>query len=217
MISKRTIFLFVILAFILLPCSVFSFSNEKIARVRFVYDGDTILLSTGERVRYIGINAPELDPRGHKYEFMAIAARRFNTKLVKGKRVRLEFDQEKRDRYGRLLAYVYIMKTGEMVNALLVKNGMAYVLSERPNLRYRKLFLKYQREAMQKKIGLWSRPFKNNEKFYIGNKYSFRFHRPDCPFGKEMNSHNRVIFKNCYEAFWKGYSPCKRCRPASYR
>ena len=209
--------MFVILAFALIPCAVSSFSNEKIARVRFVFDGDTILLSTGERVRYIGINAPELDPRGHKYEFMAIAARRFNTKLVKGKRVRLEFDKERRDSYGRLLAYVYLLKTGEMANALLVKNGMAYVLSERPNLRYRKLLLKYQREAMQKKIGLWSRPFKNDEKFYVGNKYSFRFHRPDCPFGKKMNPRNRVILKNCYEAFWKGYSPCKRCRPASYR
>ncbi len=194
-----------------------AYPGERIAKVRFVYDGDTILLSGGERVRYLGINTPEIDPEGNRHEFMAIAARRFNIKLVKGKRVRLEFDRQRRDRYGRLLAYVYLMKTGEMVNALMLKNGMAYVLLKKPNLKYKELFLKYQREAMQKRIGIWSRPFKNEEKFYIGNKNSFRFHRPDCPFAKRINPAKRVMLKNCYEAFWKGYSPCKRCNPATYK
>lgn len=217
MISKRTIFFFIILALLagLFLGSVYSW--RKTTRVRFVFDGDTILLSNGDRVRYLGINAPDLDPEENRHEFMAIAARRFNKKLVKGKRVRLEFDKEKRDRYGRLLAYVYLAKTGEMVNALMLKNGMAYVLSKKPNLKYRRLFLKYQREAMQKKIGIWSRPFKDEEKFYIGNRYSFRFHRPECPFGRKMNPRNKVVLKDCYQAFWKGYSPCKRCNPAMYR
>lgn len=217
MFSKRIIFLFIILSLSTCLLIEFVYPGIKIARVRFVYDGDTILLSNGEKVRYLGINAPELDPEGNRHEFMAIAARKFNTKLVKGKKVRLEFDKERRDRYGRLLAYVYLVKTGEMVNMLMLKNGMAYALLKRPNVKYRDLFLKCQREAMQKKIGIWSRPFKNDERFYVGNKYSFKFHRPGCPFGKRMNPKNRIVFKNCYEAFWNGYSPCKRCNPAVYK
>ncbi len=220
MFSKRTTFLFIILALIfILPVVhfVYSFSDKKIAKVRFVYDGDTIQLSNGKKVRYLGINAPELDSEGDGYEFMAIAAKKFNTKLVKGKKVILEFDKEKKDRYGRLLAYVYLAETKKMVNALMLKNGMAYVLIKRPNLKHKKLFIKCQREAIKKRLGIWSKPFKNNEKFYVGNKYSFRFHRPECPFGKRMHPKNKIIFKDCYQAFWNGYSPCKRCKPAVYK
>jgi endonuclease YncB( thermonuclease family) len=217
MFLKRNIFLFIILSLTLALDGVFSFSNEKIARVRFVYDGDTILLSSGEKVRYLGIDAPELDPEGKRHEFMALQARRFNINMVKGKLVRLEFDREKRDRYGRLLAYVYLVETGQMVNVLLLKNGLAHVLLKEPNLKYRRLFIKMQREAMKRKIGIWSRPFKNEERYYIGNKRSFIFHRPDCPFGKRMRPKNKIIFKNCYQAFWAGYSPCRRCKPATYK
>jgi endonuclease YncB( thermonuclease family) len=217
MFLKRNIFLFIILSLTLALDGVFSFSNEKIARVRFVYDGDTILLSSGEKVRYLGIDAPELDPEGKGHEFMALQARRFNINMVKGKLVRLEFDREKRDRYGRLLAYVYLVETGQMVNVLLLKNGLAHVLLKEPNLKYRRLFIKMQREAMKRKIGIWSRPFKNEERYYIGNKRSFIFHRPDCPFGKRMRPKNKIIFKNCYQAFWAGYSPCRRCKPATYK
>ncbi len=217
MFLKRNIFLFIILSLTLALDGVFSFSNEKIAKVRFVYDGDTILLSSGEKVRYLGIDAPELDPEGKRHEFMALQARRFNINMVKGKLVRLEFDREKRDRYGRLLAYVYLVETGQMVNVLLLKNGLAHVLLKEPNLKYRRLFIKMQREAMKRKIGIWSRPFKNEERYYIGNKRSFIFHRPDCPFGKRMKPKNKIIFKNCYQAFWAGYSPCRRCKPATYK
>jgi len=217
MLLNRTIFLFIILATFLASEASFVCPREKIARVKFVYDGDTILLSTGDKVRYLGINTPELDPKENRHEFMAIEARRFNIKLVKGKLVRLEFDKEKRDRYGRLLAYVYLVRTGEMVNAILLKMGLAYVLSKEPNLKYRRFFIKCQREAMKKKIGIWSRPFKDDEKFYIGNRRSFVFHRPDCPFGRRMNPRNVIIFKSTYEAFWYGYSPCKRCKPVSFR
>ncbi len=216
MFSKRTIFLFVILAITSFSVLRFAHPDGKIVKVRFVYDGDTILVSGGKKVRYIGINAPEIDPEGERHEFMALEARRYNIKLVKGKIVRLEFDKKKKDRHGRLLAYVYL-PDGRMVNALLIEKGLAYVLLRRPNLKYKDLFIKLQREAMEKRIGIWSRPFKNDEKYYVGNKRSFVFHRPGCPFGRRMKPENRVIFKDCYSAFWNGYSPCRRCRPAEYK
>ncbi len=71
-----------------------------------------------------------------------------------GKTVRLEFDVEQRDRYGRLLAYVYL-EDGTFVNAWLVENGYAMVITVPPNVKYQELFLKLQREARETRRGLW--------------------------------------------------------------
>jgi len=180
--------------------------------VKRVYDGDTILIETGEKVRYLGIDAPEIGGQGEKSEFMAIASRDFNFQLVGNTRVRLEFDKEKRDRYGRILAYVYL-ENGDMVNALLVKRGFARVMIKRPNIKYFSLLLNDQREAMAKKNGIWRRDSKKLEKYYLGSSKSYRFHRPGCPFAKKILPHNFVSFKDSREAFWEGFSPCKQCRP----
>jgi micrococcal nuclease len=143
---------------------------------------------------------------------MAREAQNLNRELVAKARVRLEYDQEKKDRYGRLLAYVFL-RNGEMVNALLVSKGMAHVLLNKLNLKYQDLLVDCQRNAMKKKIGIWSRPLKGNEKFYVGNRHSYRFHRPDCPFAREIAPKNAVRFNSLYDAFWAGYGPCKQCRP----
>jgi len=181
-------------------------------KVKFVYDGDTILLDSGEQVRYLGINAPEIDHEDGKSEFMAHAARSLNVKLVKGALVRLEYDREKRDQYGRLLAYVF-SENGDMVNALLVRKGLAHVVFMNQKLKHRDILLACQRKAMEGRIGIWSRPLTEEEKFYSGNRNSYRFHRPTCHFGKKISPRNLVRFKSRHDAFWDGYSPCKRCGP----
>ena len=180
--------------------------------VEYVYDGDTILLNTGDKVRYLGIDTPEIDRKGGKSEFMASAARKFNLKLVKRARIRLEFDKEKKDHYGRQLAYIFLAN-GDMVNALLVRNGFAHVMFNQLNLKYKDLLLKSQQKAMEEKLGIWSRPFNAEDDFYLGNKRSYRFHRQDCPFGKRISKNNLLRFKSLHDAFWAGYSPCKQCRP----
>jgi micrococcal nuclease len=76
-----------------------------------------------------------------------------NRELVAGKHVRLEMDARARDRYGRLLAYVWV--DGVMVNAELVRRGYAQVMTVPPNVRYQRLFLALQREARQSGRGLW--------------------------------------------------------------
>ncbi|RLF53489.1 MAG: hypothetical protein DRN37_11570 [Thermoplasmata archaeon] len=122
--------------FIIILASVcLSLTRAGYHRVKFVYDGDTILLDNKEKVRYLGINSPEIDHKGGKSEFMAHAARNSNLEFVKGKRVSLEFDKEKKDRYGRLLAYVFL-ENGDMVNALLIRKGMAHVLLNKQGLKY---------------------------------------------------------------------------------
>ncbi len=181
-------------------------------KVKFVYDGDTVLLNSGEKVRYLGINTPEIDHQEGKHEFMALDARRFNKKIVKGTQIRLEYDTKKRDRYGRLLAYVFL-KNEKMVNELLIRKGLAHVLLYRKNLKYKDILLDSQRKAMKAKRGIWSKAIKRKEKIYLGNKNSFRFHDLKCPFGKKISKKNLVKIKTRHDAFWNGFSPCKHCRP----
>ena len=123
-----------------------------------VVDGDTIHVRIGDRVepvRYIGINTPELHhPRKGEEPGGREAALR-NGELVASKRVRLELDVQSRDRYGRLLAYVWVGDV--LVNAELVRLGYAQVMTVPPNVRYQGLFLKLQREAREAARGLWRR------------------------------------------------------------
>ena len=180
--------------------------------VKQVYDGDTVALSSGEHVRYIGVDAPEIDHQGGKSDFLAHEARQINAKLVQGKPIRMEFDQERNDRHGRLLAYVFL-ENGTMVNELLVKRGFARVFPNPPNLKYFSLLLDSQRQAMVERVGIWQKEPKKPEPYYIGNSDSYRFHRPSCPLGRTVSGRHRVRFETAYKASWEGYSPCKRCKP----
>lgn len=143
--------------------------NEYVYVNRAV-DGDTLKLSGGERVRLIGIDTPELHysaklerdaRRSHKdiKEIQALGAKSaaFTKALCEGKKVRLEFDVDKRDKYGRLLAYVYL-EDGTFVNAKIVEEGYAQILTIPPNVKYSGLFLKLEREARDKRKGLWGTP-----------------------------------------------------------
>ena len=123
-----------------------------------VIDGDTIqvccVAGQQETVRYIGVNTPETKHPTRGVEPMGREAAEVNKKLVAGKTIRLEFDVEQRDKYGRLLAYVYL-EDGTMVNALLVEQGFAQVMTVPPNVKHQDLFLKLQREAREARRGLW--------------------------------------------------------------
>ena len=138
------------------------FDNSKSGKyytVNRVIDGDTIELSNRERVRYIGIDTPEVrekkdsewiyNPRPYAEEASA-----FNKKLVEGKSVRLEFDVQKRDKYKRLLAYVYAGE--DMANLEMVKQGYGMIYTYPPNVKYTEKFLEAQKEARDNKRGLWS-------------------------------------------------------------
>lgn len=188
------------------------FTQSVYFRVKSVYDGDTIGLEDGQRIRYLGVDAPEIGYDGKKSEYKALSAKSFNLNLVKGRNIKLEFDLVKRDRYGRLLAYVYL-EDGRMVNPLLVKMGLAHVMVTRDNMEHFSLLLLKQREALMEKRGIWSKKIKKGEAFYMGNRKSLRFHRPDCSFGKKIHPNNRVRFSGLRDAYWEGFSPCKRCNP----
>jgi len=120
-------------------------------------DGDTVVLAGGERVRYIGVDTPELHHPRKPVQAYAREAWIVNRQLVEGHRVRLEFDVEPRDRYGRTLAYVFL-EDGTFVNAELMRQGYAHILTIPPNVKYQDQFLALQREARAARRGLWAWP-----------------------------------------------------------
>ncbi len=137
---------------LLLACLAAVLAQDLSGPVIRVIDGDTIVVEIAgerERVRYIGIDTPEMnDPRPAVRE-LAAEARRANARLVEGRRVRLELDVETRDRYGRLLAYVWVGDT--MVNEVLVRTGHAAPYTFPPNVRYVERFVSAAREARAEK------------------------------------------------------------------
>jgi micrococcal nuclease len=133
--------------------------DGEIGRVMRVVDGDTIQVQLGagrEKVRYIGIDTPETkDPRGPVQCFGREAAD-FNARLVGGRRVRLVRDVEERDRYGRLLAYVYRERDGLFVNAELARLGYAQPLAIAPDVRFAGRFAGLAHDAREQGRGLWA-------------------------------------------------------------
>jgi micrococcal nuclease len=128
-------------------------------RVTRVVDGDTIHVSMGgedETVRYIGVDTPETVKPNTPVQCYGKKASSYNHKLVDGERVRLRFDAERRDRYGRLLAYVYRRRDGLFVNDALVRNGYATTLTIPPNVAHEADFRVSQRRARDAQKGLWS-------------------------------------------------------------
>jgi micrococcal nuclease len=121
-------------------------------RVVAVSDGDTIRVRIDggreERVRYIGVDTPETA------ECFSARASAFNARLVADREVRLERDAEERDRYGRMLAYVYVDDT--FVNAELVRRGYAQPLTVPPNVRHAERFSRLARDARRAGSGLWA-------------------------------------------------------------
>ena len=128
-------------------------------RVVRVVDGDTIrvrLAGAEERVRYIGVDTPETVKPGTRVQCYGKAASAFNARLLRGRSVRLEFDAERRDRYGRLLAYVYREPDGLFVNAELVRRGYAQPLTIAPNVDHASEFRRLARSARRAGRGLWA-------------------------------------------------------------
>lgn len=122
------------------------------ATVARVVDGDTVELTTGERVRYLLVDTPEIT--NGKNDCFGAEARDFNRNLVEGKTISLQYDVECEDRYGRLLAYVQL--DGRDVNRLLVDRGYACVLHIPPNGEERSSeFQSAEAAAEAGLVGLW--------------------------------------------------------------
>jgi micrococcal nuclease len=120
-------------------------------KVKDIISGDTILLASGQKLKYIGIEFPEShkgDSELHK------ECREYQSKMLKGKSVAILFDKNRYDDKGRLLGFVYI-GTDKFVNADLVLTGYAQVKTVPPNLEYRDLFIRLEKFARENQFGIW--------------------------------------------------------------
>lgn len=207
------------------------------ARVTRVVDGDTAwvrMVATGdeEKVRFIGVDTPENTTRVEPY---GAEASKYAKNHLNGATVYLETDVEPRDRYGRLLAYVWMSEpqAGDaderptlaeakerMFNAWLARDGYAQTLTIPPNVKYEDYFLELQRSAREADIGLWNPALVAKPKGdkpgsgpYVGNRNSDKFHESTCRWVSAMSESNKVGFKSRQAAIEAGYVPCKVCNP----
>jgi len=134
-------------------CPSLPFDDE--AEIRYIYDGDTLHLKDGRKVRLIGINTPEL-ARDHKpaepYAFAAKEA--LKTLFQKDKSIALVYGKDKKDRYGRLLAHAFLTD-GQNVQTALLKQGFASAITYPPNTRFSACYLEAEKDARCSNRGLW--------------------------------------------------------------
>ncbi len=194
---------FLFAAFVLLFVLYPSFWGVKVSKV---IDGDTIVLNSGEVIRYIGIDTPE---KGEAFFEQATQA---NRELLQSGKLTFEYDVDRQDRYGRTLAYVWIDSL--LVNAELIRLGLASVYTFVPNLKYRDRFVSRQTEARKSGLGIWSVPVPGEE-YYVASKRSKRliFHRPGCEWAMKIKEENLVRFETREAALDSGFSPCRSCKP----
>lgn len=128
--------------------------HEEIATVSAVIDGDTIVLTDKKKVRYIGVDTPELHHPKKKIECFGVEARDKNRSIVEGKTIRMKKDVSDMDKYGRLLRYVWVDSL--FVNEFLVREGYALPATFPPDIMYSRLFQIRSQEAREEHKGLWN-------------------------------------------------------------
>ncbi|MFQ5344660.1 MAG: thermonuclease family protein [Mariprofundus sp.] len=120
----------------------------------YVFDGDTFRSKKGERIRLLGINTPEVAHDKQAEQPYAKRARQRLMQLIMGKSVQLRLDKEKKDRYGRTLAHIYL-RDGRWVNKIMVAEGLAQVYTFAPNFYRTDKLLRAESDAIRDKRGLW--------------------------------------------------------------
>jgi len=210
-----------------------------------VVDGDTLVVKAGGKeydLRLIGIDAPEAHPSAkldHDAEHgkdsketileQGKRATEFLRKLCEGKACGLTYDPVNepngyRDKYGRLLVYVWIKDSKgrpRLVNGVIVRAGYASALLDFPfHKDLREAFQRAEREAKAAGRGLWRRgkpePVPEpaeDEQVFVASRRGKTFHKPECPSAQRIKPENLVTFQSTVEARTAGCVPCKTCLP----
>ena len=164
---RKLIIVFIVLAIF---SSVNSYAQQKTTVTRII-DGDILQALYGERekrIRLIGIDTPESrvnkkakrDANMSEQDIKTIIemgrkSKKYVDGLVKrGDIITIEFDAQERDKYGRLLCYVYL-SNGKMLNEEILKSGYAVIMTVPPNVKYKDIFLRAYKQARDRKVGLW--------------------------------------------------------------
>jgi len=161
--SSWTLFAFITLLLFTSPlfadnCAVTQF--HETAKVDYVYDGDTIRLLDGRKLRLIGINTPERGLDGNKDEPFYQTAKNQLQQIIKdnNNQVKIVFGKEKHDRYKRFLAHIFTMKN-ENITANLIRNGMGFTIAIPPNIQLLNCYQKAEHKAQKLKRGIWNHTY----------------------------------------------------------
>ncbi|MBK7143100.1 MAG: thermonuclease family protein [bacterium] len=176
--------------------------------VKKVVDGDTVELTGGDKLRLLSVDTPEKGERFHD------EARDLLARLTKDRPAKVEYADTRRDKYGRLLGYLYVDDT-LFVNQALVDSGFAYVYLFKDNDRDRsevRHLIEAQRRAIERKQALFGLSYEREE-YYVANASSFRLHRPGCESVSDIKPHNVRRFATREEGIGEGLSPCRNCKP----
>jgi micrococcal nuclease len=195
-----------------IPGSCRGVSPPSSGKVVFVCDGDTIILESGERIRYLGIDAPEVAHERVKADCFGESARRLNSDLVLHQQVALLYDLEVIDLHGRFLAYV-ILPDGRCANLEMLRAGGGCVYRTTRDFRRLEEFLLVQREALHKRRGAWGECPVKAAQSCPGNRESYVFHRPECALAKRIAAKSRIGFTDRWAGLEQGYRPCRYCKP----
>lgn len=131
--------------------------SRQLYQVARVYDGDTIILDDKKHVRLLGINTPEIESQQREEEPGGVAAKKWLQAQLQNNKVYLELDQEKRDKYKRFLAHVFL-PDGKHLNLALLEHGLATLSIIPPNSLYTDQLIQAQQHAEKLKLGIWSMP-----------------------------------------------------------
>jgi len=143
---------------LLISLSVCAGESSEVVSVRHVLDGDTLILESGEKVRLIGINAPEKARQNLPAEAFSLEATLALKKLVEGREVRLIYGKQKRDRYGRVLGYVELIN-GRDIQQILLQRGYGYVVAFPPDIGRLNRYMEAENAARKSRLGVWKNPF----------------------------------------------------------
>jgi endonuclease YncB( thermonuclease family) len=172
-----------------------------------VLDGDTAELTGGDRLRLLGIDTPEAGEPLHD------EARALLTRLSLNQPCRVDYGNTRRDKYGRMLGYLYVDTV--FVNRAIISAGLAYVYLfsdndlKRPEV---KELLEAQRSAIAAHRGLWGLPHQP-EPYYINTNGSFRLHRPNCVALGPQKEGRFHTYSSREAGLSEGLSPCRTCKP----
>src|SRR4030067_3084667 len=135
-------------------------SNKEIKQtiVTRVIDGDTIVIKGNQKVRLIGVDTPELHHPQKPVQHFAREAKEFTQKMIEGKQIKLEYDWQRKDKYNRVLAYIYL-EDGTFLNLEIIKQGYGFAYTKYP-FKYSEKFRQAEKEAREQGRGLWKKDSK---------------------------------------------------------
>ena len=173
-----------------------------------VLDGDTVELLGGEKLRLLSVDCPEIDQPFYDHATDLVRT------VTLGKTARVEFSGAQRDKYGRLLGYLFVDDT-LFVNKMLIDSGLAslYLFADTElGTPSANLLFAAQRDAIDRGNGIWSLE-RAGEPFYLSTSRSFRFHRPGCRHIANTPPDRLDRYASRLDACRDGLSPCRTCQP----